>query len=206
MDADFADCDLSDGDVVAEISADGVLPGDGFAADVLATTISVSAAEATGATIGDGDEGVFADNPAVFGKSAFGKSVFESAVRTSVFDALVSGLSDVFGASEAIAGNAATVVVAADEGERDRAVACDGGALSGAGDEGVACGELNAASFCEDRGSFGAALFRLMEPVTESSPCSRTVIRVNSRSRSLFKVSMAEARRLVSFSLALATD
>jgi len=56
----------------------------------------------------------------------------------------------------------------------------------------VACGEP-AAAFC-----------RAIEPVTESRPCSSTVIREYSRSRSPFRVSMAEASRRVSFWLCLA--
>jgi hypothetical protein len=59
---------------------------------------------------------------------------------------------------------------------------------------GVACGEP-AAAFC-----------RAIEPVTESRPCSSTVMREYSRSRSPFRVSMAEASRRVSFWLCLAID
>jgi len=59
---------------------------------------------------------------------------------------------------------------------------------------GVACGEP-AAAFC-----------RAIEPVTESRPCSSTVMREYSRSRSPFRVSMAEASRRVSFWLCLAIN
>lgn len=59
---------------------------------------------------------------------------------------------------------------------------------------GAACGEP-AAAFC-----------RVIEPVTESRPCSSTVMREYSRSRSPFRVSMAEASRRVSCWLSLAID
>ncbi len=55
-------------------------------------------------------------------------------------------------------------------------------------------------------GGATAALCRTIEPVTESNPCSRTLMRENSRSRSPLSVSMAEASRRTSFSLCLATD
>jgi hypothetical protein len=61
-------------------------------------------------------------------------------------------------------------------------------------DCGAACGEP-AAAFC-----------RAIDPVTESRPCSSTVIREYSRSRSPFRVSMAEASRRVSFWLCLAIN
>ena len=50
------------------------------------------------------------------------------------------------------------------------------------------------------------ALLRAMAPVDESSPCSSTVTREYSRSRSLFSVSMADASRFASLWLSLATD
>src|ERR1700738_801982 len=56
----------------------------------------------------------------------------------------------------------------------------------------AACGEA-AAAFC-----------RAIEPVTESSPCSSTVTREYSRSRSLLSVSTAETSRRVSLWLSLA--
>jgi hypothetical protein len=59
---------------------------------------------------------------------------------------------------------------------------------------GAGCGEP-AAAFC-----------LAIEPVTESRPCSSTVMREYSRSRSPFRVSMAEASRRVSFWLCLATN
>ena len=43
------------------------------------------------------------------------------------------------------------------------------------------------------------AAFRLMEPVTDSNPCSSAAIRANSRSRSPFNVSIADESRLISF-------
>ena len=52
----------------------------------------------------------------------------------------------------------------------------------------------------------GGAFCRAIEPVTESRPCSSTVTREYSRSRSLLSVSMAEASRRASFWLSLATD
>jgi hypothetical protein len=52
----------------------------------------------------------------------------------------------------------------------------------------------------------GAAACRVMAPVTESSPCSSTVTREYSRSRSLFSVSIAEANRLASLWVSLAID
>jgi hypothetical protein len=61
-------------------------------------------------------------------------------------------------------------------------------------DWGVACGEPV------------AAVCRVIEPVIESSPCSSTVMREYSRSRSPFRVSMAEASRRVSCWLSLAID
>ena len=61
-------------------------------------------------------------------------------------------------------------------------------------DWGVACGEP-AAAFC-----------RAIEPVIESRPCSRTVMREYSRSRSPLRVSMADASRRVSCWLSLAID
>jgi hypothetical protein len=61
-------------------------------------------------------------------------------------------------------------------------------------DGGVACGEP------------AAAVCRVIEPVIESSPCSSTVMREYSRSRSPFRVSMAEASRRVSCWLSLAID
>jgi hypothetical protein len=61
-------------------------------------------------------------------------------------------------------------------------------------DWGVACGEP------------AAAVCRVIEPVIESSPCSSTVMREYSRSRSPFRVSMAEASRRVSCWLSLAID
>ena len=51
-----------------------------------------------------------------------------------------------------------------------------------------------------------ARFCRAIEPVTESSPCSRTVTREYSRSRSPLRVSIADASRRVSFWLSLATD
>ena len=54
--------------------------------------------------------------------------------------------------------------------------------------------------------SAAAAFCRAIEPVTESSPCSSTVTREYSRSRSPFSVSMADASRRVSFWLSLAID
>ena len=186
----------------------------GFAADVLAITVSVAAC----AIAGDGDalgrdSAVFEESifdRSTFGKSALGKSAFDD----SAFDAPIFDVPDFVGASDEIAVNAAAaVVIAAGEiagaGGRGRAVACEGGALSGTGEEaGIVCGELKAASLCED--VFGSSpcvtLFRLIEPVTESSPCSRAVMRANSRSRSPFNVSIAEARRFASLSLVLAID
>ncbi len=61
-------------------------------------------------------------------------------------------------------------------------------------DGGVACGEP------------AAAVCRVIEPVIESSPCSSTVMREYSRSRSPLRVSMAEASRRVSCWLSLAID
>ena len=49
-----------------------------------------------------------------------------------------------------------------------------------------------------------AEFCRTIAPVTEPRPCSRNVTREYSRSRSLFSVSTADARRRVSFSLSLA--
>src|SRR5688500_15997690 len=43
------------------------------------------------------------------------------------------------------------------------------------------------------------AAFRLMEPVTDSNLCSSAAIRVNSRSRSPFNLSIADESRLISF-------
>jgi len=59
----------------------------------------------------------------------------------------------------------------------------DFGAVAGASAGAAACGGVTAGS-C-----------RTIAPVTESSPCSRTATREYSRSRSLFNVSIAEARR-----------
>ena len=55
-----------------------------------------------------------------------------------------------------------------------------------------------------ESGGAAVALWRPIDPVTESSPCSSTVTREYNRSRSLFKVSIAEANRRVSFWLSLA--
>ena len=52
----------------------------------------------------------------------------------------------------------------------------------------------------------GGAFCRAIAPVTESSPCSSTVTREYSRSRSPLSVSTADASRRVSFWLSLATD
>ena len=55
-------------------------------------------------------------------------------------------------------------------------------------------------------GEAEARLCRPSVPVTESNPCSKTVTREYSRSRSPLSVSMAEASRRASFWLSLATD
>ena len=76
-----------------------------------------------------------------------------------------------------------------------------GGCFSaGAATTGAA--EAGAAAAC---GEAVAAVCRAIAPVTESRPCSRTPTREYSRSRSLFSVSMAEARRRASFWPSLAT-
>ena len=55
-------------------------------------------------------------------------------------------------------------------------------------------------------GGVAVAVCRAMAPVTESIPCSSEAIRENSRSRSLFSVSIADASRLASLWLSRATD
>jgi hypothetical protein len=52
----------------------------------------------------------------------------------------------------------------------------------------------------------GAAACLATVPVTDSSPCSSELMRENSRSRSVFSVSIAEASRLASLWLSRATD
>jgi hypothetical protein len=92
------------------------------------------------------------------------------------------------------AGNVEDDTVEDDTGEEDTGEEDTGEEDTGEEDWGVACGEP-AAGFC-----------RVIEPVIESSPCSRTVMREYSRSRSPFRVSMAEASRRVSCWLSLAID
>ena len=202
--ADFADGDLSAGDSVGEMFADEDFAGGGFVDDVFAIAVSAAAAEATGAVMGD--EGGVAEALVVLNESVFGAAASDRfAPVWLVFDS-----PDSFRVSDGIAGNAAVVVATAEVAgarESGKALACDGGVPSGEGDV-AACGEPRAASFGGDAfgGSFCASFRRLMEPVTESSPCSRAVMRANNRSRSPFNVSMAEARRLASFSLVLAID
>jgi hypothetical protein len=109
-----------------------------------------------------------------------------------------SALAGDAGADDAVA-EAAVEADGADEGMLAEVVE-DTGAEDGVEDDAieadweVACGEA-AAAFC-----------RAIEPVTESRPCSRTVTREYSRSRSLLRVSMADASRRVSFWLSLAID
>ena len=55
-------------------------------------------------------------------------------------------------------------------------------------------------------GEAAAAFCRAIEPVTVSRPCSRTLMREYSRSRSPLRVSMADASRRVSFWLSFAID
>jgi hypothetical protein len=86
----------------------------------------------------------------------------------------------------------AASVVATGDGAGAAAGPCAGW-VSVAGEVAAACAEA-AAEFC-----------RAIVPVTESSPCSRTVTREYSRSRSLLRVSIAAASRRVSFWLSLAT-
>ena len=110
----------------------------------------------------------------------------------------VIGGSAFAGANDAIADEA----VEADGAEEGALAEVEGdtGAVGGVwegpieADWEVACGEA-AAAFC-----------RAIEPVTESRPCSRTVMREYSRSRSPLRVSMADASRRVSFWLSLAID
>ncbi len=83
----------------------------------------------------------------------------------------------------------AAVVVTEDTAGAGAGV-CD--AVDGSAIAGGACGE--------------AAVCRAIAPVTESKPCSSTVIREYSRSRSPLSVSMAEASRRVSLWLSLAAD
>jgi hypothetical protein len=79
----------------------------------------------------------------------------------------------------------------------------DGGSAAGCG-MGAAAADADAEGV-ETEGVEGdgageaVALWRPTDPVTVSRPCSRTVTREYNRSRSLFKVSMADANRLVSF-------
>ncbi len=65
--------------------------------------------------------------------------------------------------------------------------------------------ELAEVELAAGGGEAAAAFWRTIDPVTESRPCSRTVIREYNRSRSRFNVSMADANRLVSFWLSFAT-
>src|ERR1019366_4760986 len=97
-------------------------------------------------------------------------------------------------ADVACEGGLAVVVVEGATGEAGNVEDDTGEEDNGEEDWGVACGEP-AAAFC-----------RVIEPVIESSPCSRTVIREYSRLRSPFRVSMAEASRRVSLWLSLAID
>ena len=85
---------------------------------------------------------------------------------------------------------------------RDRpAVATGPTAGAGAAD----CADGASAGVAWAGGATGGVVCRAIAPVTESSPCSSTVTREYSRSRSLFRVSMAEASRRASFWLSLAT-
>src|SRR5581483_176392 len=100
------------------------------------------------------------------------------------------------------------VVVAT--GARTGAEAGDCVAAFCCGGCGVPAGKMEAcaaAEACGPADTEGVAVVCLASaPVTESSPCSITVTRENSRSRSLFSVSIAEASRRVSFWLSLAID
>src|SRR6185295_5758149 len=88
--------------------------------------------------------------------------------------------------------SAATVVAAGPAtGGGSSEADCGSRAVEG---EGLACGKP------------GAEFWRPIEPVTLSRPCSSTVTREYSRSRSPFKVSMADASRRASAWLSLATD
>ena len=70
---------------------------------------------------------------------------------------------------------------------------------------GLAAGEKAGACCGQGRVAVWAAVCRATAPVTESRPCSSTVTREYSRSRSPFRVSMAEASRRASPWLSLAT-
>ena len=82
------------------------------------------------------------------------------------------------------------------------------GDSAGAGAEfcDAACGSVVAAAVAAACGDAAAGFCRAIAPVTESSPCSSTVTREYSRSRSPLSVSIAEASRRASFWLSLATD
>src|SRR5665213_52372 len=93
------------------------------------------------------------------------------------------------------------------------------GGIAAAGGDGVA-GAGAATEFCAACASLAAeavlagagggtvttAFCLAIVPVTDSKPCSSTLTREYSRSRSLFSVSTADASRLDSFWLSLATD
>ena len=102
----------------------------------------------------------------------------------------------------ALSGAAAVVAAVVLEG----AVAGGGAVFWAALGDGEPAG---GAPLCETVGTAAAAgsvpaLWRPIDPVTVSMPCSSTVTREYNRSRSLFKVSMADANRLVSSWLSLA--
>ncbi len=167
----------ADGAPVAEPGSDAAATGGGLSGTAVAFA---AAAVATGATAGAA--------VGVPGGSAFaGDAGADKALEA---DEAGGGLVETTvgedaGAEEAVEGDIG------EEGAGEEGAIEEGAIEAGWG---AACGEA-AAAFC-----------RAIEPVTESRPCSRTVTREYSRSRSPLRVSMAEASRRVSFWLSLATD
>src|SRR5712692_10372492 len=121
------------------------------------------------------------------------------------------GVEAVAPADEALAGPCSRTVVSAtgfSAGATGVVATGANTAAAGAADDAEVGAEAGAAT----AGGAGAATVavagfcRAIAPVTESSPCSRTVTREYSRSRSPLSVSMAEASRRASFWLSLAMD
>ena len=90
---------------------------------------------------------------------------------------------------------AAAVATGATTGAGGAFCAAGDGSAVAAGGAAAACGEDAAAALC-----------RAIAPVTESRPCSSTVTREYSRSRSPLRVSTADASRRVSLWLSLAAS
>ena len=107
---------------------------------------------------------------------------------------------------DAVCGSAAGVKDAVIEGAAGEAAVAEGpvagvvpGAVAEVVAEVVAAGVAGVLALAAGIGAGGPMEFcRVIAPVTESSPCSSTVTREYSRSRSPFRVSMAEASRRVS--------